>query len=359
MLNVDPILAPLGNYGGPTQTMALQAGSPAIDAGSASIPGVTVPMVDQRGAIRGPSGLNAGANPDIGAFEASSSYLVTTAADSDDVGTLRSAVGWANVSTNNNPANLSPNPTAPNTIVFDTSGAFSTPQAITLLPSLGTLNLTNTSVPEAINGPGASIVTVSGGGQVQVFDVPSRVTATIAGLTIANGYAANGGGIYDAGTLAVNSSTISDNSANSNGGGIYDVGTLAVNNSTISDNSANTDGGAIFGGGGVTLTNSTSSSNAAEYGGAVYDAGPLTLTNSTLSTNSASNKGGGIYNTSAGQLIAVNCTIASNFVGGSGSGGGLETLSERKPVLVNTIIALNSRVPALAPPPATFPALST
>ena len=31
---LNPLLAPLGNYGGPTQTMALLPGSPAIDAGN-------------------------------------------------------------------------------------------------------------------------------------------------------------------------------------------------------------------------------------------------------------------------------------------------------------------------------------
>src|SRR5262249_52383807 len=48
LFGVNPKLAPLGNYGGPTQTMALLPGSPAIDAGSnALIPsGITT---DQRG----------------------------------------------------------------------------------------------------------------------------------------------------------------------------------------------------------------------------------------------------------------------------------------------------------------------
>jgi hypothetical protein len=54
-----PLLAPLGNYGGPTQTRALLPGSPAIGAGVA-IPGITT---DQRGASLPTS------NPDIGAFE--------------------------------------------------------------------------------------------------------------------------------------------------------------------------------------------------------------------------------------------------------------------------------------------------
>ncbi len=60
---LNPLLAPLGNYGGPTQTMALLPGSPAIDAGSnLLIPsGVTT---DQSGSARTVNGT-----VDIGAFE--------------------------------------------------------------------------------------------------------------------------------------------------------------------------------------------------------------------------------------------------------------------------------------------------
>ncbi|MBD2767507.1 hypothetical protein IC235_06330 [Hymenobacter sp. BT664] len=56
-LFVDPLLSPLANNGGPTQTMALRAGSPAIDAGGSSCP-----ATDQRGLVR------VGAC-DIGAYE--------------------------------------------------------------------------------------------------------------------------------------------------------------------------------------------------------------------------------------------------------------------------------------------------
>lgn len=58
--NVDPLLGPLANNGGPTLTHALLAGSPAIDAGRAS----GGERIDQRG-VRRPLG----AANDIGAFE--------------------------------------------------------------------------------------------------------------------------------------------------------------------------------------------------------------------------------------------------------------------------------------------------
>jgi hypothetical protein len=57
---INPMLGPLAANGGPTQTMALLAGSPAIDAGS----NATCAATDQRGFAR-----PAGASCDIGAFE--------------------------------------------------------------------------------------------------------------------------------------------------------------------------------------------------------------------------------------------------------------------------------------------------
>ncbi|MBI5848260.1 MAG: right-handed parallel beta-helix repeat-containing protein [Nitrospirae bacterium] len=58
--NGDPVLGVLANNGGPTQTMALEVGSPAIDAGQNS----TCAATDQRGTAR-PQGVNC----DIGAYE--------------------------------------------------------------------------------------------------------------------------------------------------------------------------------------------------------------------------------------------------------------------------------------------------
>ncbi len=69
MSSMNPLLAPLGNYGGPTQTMALVHGSPAID-GVTWNPLNGSPSTDQRGVAR-----PVGAAHDIGAFEGSV-YLV-------------------------------------------------------------------------------------------------------------------------------------------------------------------------------------------------------------------------------------------------------------------------------------------
>ena len=59
ILNQDPKLLPLGNYGGPTETMALRYGSPAIAAGTS----VGTPATDQRGVSRSTGSV------DIGAFQ--------------------------------------------------------------------------------------------------------------------------------------------------------------------------------------------------------------------------------------------------------------------------------------------------
>lgn len=68
---IDPLLAPLANYGGGTLTHALLAGSPAIDGGPLPITG-DCPDTDQRGFDRGIDGDGNGfVQCDIGAFEMS------------------------------------------------------------------------------------------------------------------------------------------------------------------------------------------------------------------------------------------------------------------------------------------------
>ncbi len=149
---------------------------------------------------------------------------------------------------------------------------------------------------------------VDGNQTHRVFYVASTGDLTINQITVQNGVTDGvGGGIYNAGTVTVTSSTIANNSAlgdsgSTYGGGIYnDFGTLTVIDSTISGNSADTSGGGIGTNGAsslVTVTNSTISGNSADVdGGGIYNLGTLTVTNSTLADNKRISSGaGGIYN---------------------------------------------------------------
>ena len=192
-------------------------------------------------------------------------------------------------------------------------------QLITFAPGLtGTISLgagleIGSSV--TIEGPGASLLTVSGGGHSSNFSdftVDPGVTATISGLTIANGYTSNiGGGVANFGDLTLSNATVTGNSAVS-GGGLYDAGTATLENDTISDNSAS-DGGGLVNSGRATLTNDTFFGNSATYGGGIGNHATLALTNVTISGNSAVRGGGGIAN--GGTATLNNSLLASNSGG--------------------------------------------
>ncbi len=287
---IDPMLDPLGNYGGPTQTMRLQAASPAIGAGEI-VDGITT---DQRGYPR------PAINPDIGAYQTPFYTVINTSNSSAVIGSLPYAVAQADSDTSGTLFTISFDPTV-----------FATPQTIGLA---GTLNLENTTPGESIIIVGPAVpLTVEGGGSgsdFSVFTVAAGTTATLEELTISNGYTSGGGGgIYNCGTLTVSNSTLSGNYAagewwpyGGGGGGIYNGGTLIVSNCTLSSNSA---GGGPGGG----------------NGGGIYNGGTVTVSNSTFSGNSASGwsyggggNGGGIYN--GGTLIVSDCTLSGNSAGG-------------------------------------------
>ncbi len=322
LFNVSaPKLGALANNGGPTQTVALLAGSPAIDGGIV-VAGVST---DERGATRGPAGINAGATPDIGAYEASSSYIVTSVSGGTQVGSLRGAISWADLSSNANAANTA-HPSA-NTVSFDATGVFSTPQTIT--PAQVPLVLNNVTTPTVILGPGANLLTVNGNSAGTVFQVAAKTTVTISGLTISGGSAGafgSGGGVSNAGTTTLNSDVVSGNQAAS-GGGVGNSGTLVVVNSTVSGNTASGQGGGINSTGTLTLVNSTVYGNTAATGGGlgVSSSGKTVVTNATItanrSTSTPANNGssGGGIKVVFGSVVVRNSIVAGNFRGASPS----------------------------------------
>jgi len=107
---------------------------------------------------------------------------------------------------------------------------------------------------------GEGNLTVDGNEDHRVFSVPEGVTAELQGFTIKRGVGPpepeEGGGIFNAGTLTVTGSTLSDNSGR-NIGGIHNfgTGTLTMVNSTVSGNSSVlSNPGAGIGNEGGTLT---------------------------------------------------------------------------------------------------------
>jgi hypothetical protein len=158
---------------------------------------------------------------------------------------------------------------------------------INFTPSLAGQTITLTQGELAINksldieGLGADQLTISGG-----FEIASDVTATIAGLTLCDGY---GGAIGNSGTLTINNSTLTDNVAANEGGAIYNDGDLTVNNSTLSGNLAR---GSTAGSSFSTGRGATAGSG---LGGGIYMVGgTLSINASTIADNEA--LGGNAYN---------------------------------------------------------------
>ena len=182
--------------------------------------------------------------------------------------------------------------------------------------------------------------------------------------TITGGYNhGNGGGIYNQGTLFLNSGNISgnrcirivntnifgtgggiycaegssfsmtggyviNNTADGGGGGIHTVAnsTLTIDGGTISGNTANSKGGGIRVGSDNAVisncqiyNNNINANGSAKHGGGIYfDASAansmLTLNNCTIIGNQGSGEGGGFFSIK-GTTIANGCTIINNLSG--------------------------------------------
>ena len=192
-----------------------------------------------------------------------------------------------------------------------------------------------------IQGPGPNGVTIqrssaAGTPDFRIFYLHRPAgggpTVTIIGLSIANGKADSGGGIYnDGGNLTVINCILQSNNGTSRGGAIYNSANLTVNTVVFAGNSAGGGrGGAIFhGGSSATIANSTFGSNSAGYGGAIASYGlsngtTLAIDACTFTGNSASN-GGAVYNDDTS--VDIN---HSSFSGNSATqrGGAVFTLGD-------------------------------
>jgi hypothetical protein len=207
----------------------------------------------------------------------------------------------------------------------------------------------NVSVNQDLTLQGAGIghTIVDGGASDSVFYI-GDVTVSMTGVTIRNGNATWGGGIYvgSASNLALSSSAVISNTATWGAGGIRNSGgTLTVSDSIVMDNVAGEGGGAgVYNGGGTaTIRNSTVVSNVASGGGgggAYIGGGILTILNSAVISNTADDEGGGIASWE-GTLVISSSVVSGNQVRGAyGRGGGI--FSDDATVLTNVTISENT-----------------
>ncbi|KXK11910.1 MAG: polymorphic outer membrane protein, partial [Chloroflexi bacterium OLB14] len=319
IIGADPDLLPLADNGGATETFALQLSSSALNAGT----NTGCPSTDQRGISRPQNGLC-----DIGAYESNAqpgpTFVVNTNEDSND-GFCDNFVAGVSDCT------LREAITYTNTIAGTDTITFAANYTITLSSELP--NVLDTLI---INGNGASNTIIQANANPNTANY--RIIAVIGNLTlnnvtlrhgVCNGFCSMGdigGGILvqSGGTLALNNSVISANTANDGGGGLYSInGVVTITNTTFTSNSTSGLGG----------------------GAAITNQGTMTISNSTITNNTSSNGSAGagaIRNIAGiGTLNIYNSTIAGNISNGANSGANI-TQESGTLNLHNTILANSS-----------------
>jgi hypothetical protein len=361
-IGIDPLLGPLGDSGGPTQTHFLYAGSSAIDAGNPSgcnDPWGNLLTIDQRGHERpfdgnGDSSLVC----DIGAFEVDNNpplpppatiwYVSTTGNDGNDCqsavtpcGTINGAIAKAAPGDSVQVGSGTYTGNGENVVIIDKNLNLSGGWNETFTSQTGTSTIDGQSTRRGIKveiyvitlidrfviehgfndtdnefGGGIFIpratVTLESGiirdNQFSGISVGNHCMVTLKNSVVTANRAERGAGIINGNSLLIlNGSAVTDNHAMGDGGGIYSRGEVILNNSLISGNTlenSNEDGGGIF----------------------LID-GKLSAKNSTITNNIATGTGGGIYGYY--DLFIEHSLISDNqAINGGGIGGGRVRLTE-------------------------------
>lgn len=297
---VDPLLAPLFDYGGGIPTHAAFPGSLALNAGNSGQPGSggnACAATDARGIDRTQT-----MPCDIGAYEYHADFSVqsTTDASDDNAGdgvchttiqnhlcTLRAAIDEANAAT------------GPVTI-YVPAGRYTItkPPVSNFIDNIdGNLVLANHLYPVTLVGAGADNTIIDGGQLDGVMTLGDFGFAPVSlhGLTLSNGKGFGSGLAVYTGSALVDRARVTGNLGyQGNGIWLYGSATLTLTDSTVDGNTSN---GTAGEGGGAGIFASTGSQ--------------LNVLNSTISNNFSHAAAGGIFNDGATVSIAFS-TIANN-----------------------------------------------
>ncbi|MGE3886220.1 MAG: choice-of-anchor Q domain-containing protein [Vicinamibacterales bacterium] len=190
-----------------------------------------------------------------------------------------------------------------------------------------------------IAGPGRVVTTLDGGSRREalgdrVLHVLPGGHLAISGVTVRGGYCASGGGILNAGWLAITDSTVKDNVASeiadecwapipTGGAGIYNTGELHIVRSTLSDNwmygtasysDVASPGGGLLNKGTAVITASVVIRNFAASGGGIRNDLDLRLVETWVANNSARFYGAGLDN--MGHADLSRGAVSGNVDGG-------------------------------------------
>jgi predicted outer membrane repeat protein len=369
-------LGTLANNGGPTQTIALLPGSPAIDKGSNSF--VTAGETDQRGFSRVVNGT-----VDIGSFE----VQVTSTAPSNQTAT-QGAVGtfslgsFADANATAGPWSVNVNwgdGTNSSTFIVSSQGSLGTlthtyvpagtfTVAVTVTdsnsdssqgsfqatasagPGVITVNsLADTTTPGSALTLREAILLVDGTlGRALTTAEQAQITGTVGNNTViqfnlpagSQTITLTGGALPITAPVTINGPGAANLTINGNNADrVFVVGQIftqnlsqvdSINGLTISGGNQ-TYGAGLLNFGTLSMGNCVISNNAGGTtgGGGIYNVGALTLTNCTFSANSVTTKsnGGGLENLGGSSVTATNCNFINNVAGGTGSsasqGGGI------------------------------------
>lgn len=202
-----------------------------------------------------------------------------------------------------------------------------------------------------LTGAGQDVTIIDSSRLDRVFHILTNFEETVklSGLTVRNGSANIGGGLYALQSrVVITASRFTDNSALSWGGGIHVASSFLTLTETTLDNNTVTGSGAS--GGGINAMGSTISvaksaiySNTAlaanSFGGGLQIFGWATITNTTFSGNQAAQ--GGAIRFGIGEHVLINTTIINNS---ASTGGGLfdDPLYFGLTTVFNSIVAGNS-----------------